>query len=355
MTDGTVFAVACDAGEYHSAAVDNAGKVYLWGLNDNGQIDGNRTTDSTSEFGPYHKSTIDGSGNLSALNLGTGVSAQDIVCGYNHNFVIDVADNNKVIGWGSNYFKQTDFNTASGTNSIVVPQYLNVPGTSEPLTAVQIRGGYGHTVALTGNWPDTGVIAWGLNNYGQVMGIPHNESYTNTDEITSTTTLEISGHTLSGVSAIAAGAFHNAAVYTTQTWGSAISATQDDYNTDVENQLVTWGSGSFNQTKIPFSLYKSGIDLSLIYDLNLYGDDTSEDTDPSADNAAQTQGGDQIGSFFSAVSSVDVKKIAAGFGHTLTVARALPAYNNPTYIYEFGVGNLYKTIIYDRYRETCYS
>ncbi|MBC8416911.1 hypothetical protein H8E06_01100 [bacterium] len=359
LTDGTVTVVACDAGEYHSAAVDDTGKVYLWGLNDNGQVDGSRTTNSTSQYGPYYKSTTTGDGTLSALEFtspdSNPVVAADIVCGYNHNFIIDTAHDNRVIGWGSNYFKQTDWDTASGSGSVVNPKYINVPGTTEPLTATQIRGGYGHTIALTGNWPDTGIVSWGLNNYGQVIGTPHNSGSTNTDEITSTSRLFISGHAVSGVSAIEAGAFHNAAVYTTQTWGAAISAAQDNYNTDVENQLVTWGSGTFNQSTIPYSLYKSGIDLSLVYDINLYGDTSGTGSEPSADSAAQSQVGDQIRSFFSTVSSVDVRKIAAGFGHTLTVARALPAYNNPTYIYEFGVANLYKTIIYDRYRESCYS
>ena len=322
----------------------------MWGLNDNGQVTGVRTTDSTSQYGPYYNETVDGMGQPEALNLGTGVSAIDIVCGYNHNFVIDTAHDNKVVGWGSNFFKQTDYDTASGSGSVVAPKYINIPGTTEPLTATQIGGGYGHTVALSGDWPDTGIVSWGLNNYGQVDSVPQVS-----DAINSTTLLEISGHAVSGVSAIAVGGFHNVACYTTQTYGAAVSATQSDYVTDVENQLITWGSGSFEQTKIPYSLYKSGIDLSLVYDVNLYGDDSSGGTEPSADDAIQTEVGDQVGAFFSAVESVDVRKIGAGFGHTLTVARALPAYNNPTYIYEFGVANLYKTIIYDRYRESCYS
>lgn len=358
LTDGSIFAVACDAGEYHSAVVDSEGKVYAWGLNDNGQVTGTATTDA-----PYYAFTSDADGvNLQPLAF-TGlstVSAHDVTCGFNHTMVINRAghgDNDlagKVISWGSNQFKQTDWASPSGTVSLT-PRYVNIPNTTEPLTAVQIDGGYGHTIALTGSWPENGIVAWGLNNYGQVNSIP-GRSVDNPDEsLHSTAKLELSGHQVSGISAIAAGGFHNLAIFTTQEFGAAISATDTDFVTDVENQVLSWGSGSYLQTQIPYNLYKSGVDLSLVFSIDFYGDGEGGSL-PSADNAVyDASSTNQVGTYFSAVSNVDVKKVDAGFGHSAVIARALPAYNNPTYIYEFGVSNLYKTIIYDRYREHCYS
>ena len=353
LQDGTVTVVACDAGEFHSAAVDSTGKVYMWGLNDNGQCTGTATTDSTSQYGRYHHSGVEDevASELPFTGLGT-VSASDVVCGYSHNFIINKADDDKVIGWGSNYYKQTDWATASATVA-VAPKYINVPNTSQVLSATQIDGGYGHTVALTGNWPNTGLVAWGLNNYGQINGV-HSDAMD--DQLAYTTALEISGHTLSGLSAIAVGGFHNVAVYTTQTYGAAVSATVDDYVTDIENQLLTWGSGSYLQTSIPYNLYKTGIDLSRVFSVDMYGDDTPSDTVPTASVALyESLSSDQIGTYFSVVSNVDVKKVDAGFGHSAVVSRAMPSHNNPTYIYEFGIANLYKTIIYDNYRKSCYS
>ena len=118
------------------------------------------------------------------------------------------------------------------------------------------------------------------------------------------------------------------------------------------NAVITWGSNTFNQDVIPYSLSKAGADLSQVFWLQLATDPGAAGTQPT--NEMYTAGA-QVGNFFNILSAVDVNKISAGLGHSAALASQQPTHTKPAYIYEFDVSNIYKTIIYDRYKDSCYN
>ena len=201
----TLTARACGAGEYHTILVGSNGKCYGWGLNDTGQVDGDPTT-----VAPYTQNTSYAS--YAATSDGTikmpdtSVSALDVECGYSHNVIIDVGDNNKVVGWGSNKDKQLQSDTinqsydeAANSSKLVLKPTCLFHG-DDVITATHADAGYAHTIALTGVWPDNRILSWGLNNSGQINGVPALNQ-------TAAGMLSLSSEVMSGISAVAAGGF----------------------------------------------------------------------------------------------------------------------------------------------------
>jgi hypothetical protein len=83
----------------------------------------------------------------------------------------------------------------------------------DPPTACETAGGYAHSLWLRGTGSDAVVLAWGGNAHGQVGD-------------GTTTSRQSPVHVLSGAVAVAAGAFHSAAVKpdgTVWTWGPGTS------------------------------------------------------------------------------------------------------------------------------------
>ena len=172
-----VIAVAC--GSNHTVALKSDGTVYGWGYNGNGQLGDGSTT---------WRSTPVQVGGLS------GVIA--VACGGNH--TVALKSDGTVYAWGYNGNGQLGDGSTTGRKAPV-----QVSGLSG-VTA--IAGGYNHTVALKSNGT---VYAWGYNQDGELGNGSVSEMHTPT---------EVSG--LSGVVAISGGHLHTAALKSDGTvWG----------------------------------------------------------------------------------------------------------------------------------------
>ena len=203
------------AGSYHSLAIDEAGNLYVWGYDNQGQIGngsvtGNVTTPwklnggagsgipDTTKFkniagGAYFSMAIDEAGNLYVwgqdnygqigngsptanveapwqVNGGTGSGVLDttkfktIAAGNYHSMAIDEAGNLYV--WG--YDAQGQIGNGSITGNVTTPWQLNggvgsgIPDTIK-FAAVAARIYFSVAIDESGN-----LYAWGQNNYNQI-------------------------------------------------------------------------------------------------------------------------------------------------------------------------------------------
>ncbi len=173
-----VTAIAC--GWQHNVALKNDGTLVTWGYNSFGQCSPPSTATS-------------------------GVTA--IASGGNHTIALK---GGAVIAWGSNSYGQ-----CLGTNS------LNNAITTDPAgESVQIRGQtLSNVTAITGGENHTaalkvgGVVAWGMNNFGQC---------------------DVPSAATSGVTAIACGDFHTVALQ--------------------NGKVLAWGSNQYDQSNPPSSV-----------------------------------------------------------------------------------------------------
>jgi probable HAF family extracellular repeat protein len=183
------------------------GNVLAWGYNAYGQLGNGTTTDS---YTPVQVPNLPG-----MLAIAGG-----------HLHSLAVRSDGTVWAWGSNGYGQLGNGTITGSDTPV--QVINASGT--PLSSVIAIAAYDHSLALMS---DGTLWAWGANSYGQLG----NGSTTN-----SSTPVQVSG--LSGVVAIAAGAYHSLALRSDGTvwaWGH-----------DASGQLGT-GSTSDSVTPVQVS------------------------------------------------------------------------------------------------------
>ena len=151
------------AGNTHSLAITSTG-VVSWGFNVRGQLGNNTTTDNSV---PVQVLGVGGTGILSGI---TSIAAGE-------NFSL-ASNSQAVYGWGENGSGQLgDTTTTSRTTPV---QVVGVGG-SGTLTGVTALGtGLLQSLAIT---PD-GVVAWGLNPYGELG---------NNSNVTSTSPVEVLG------------------------------------------------------------------------------------------------------------------------------------------------------------------
>jgi alpha-tubulin suppressor-like RCC1 family protein len=148
----TVVAVA--AGARHNLALCSDGTIAAWGLNSFGQV-GNNTTNNALLPVP-----VDNAPGISALYGKTVVA---VAAGMDHSLAL--CSDGTVVAWGYNCFGQLGNNT---TNNSLVPAAINsAPGISELYgrTVVAIAAGGYHNQALCS---DRTLVGWGWNYYGQV-------------------------------------------------------------------------------------------------------------------------------------------------------------------------------------------
>jgi alpha-tubulin suppressor-like RCC1 family protein len=138
------------AGIYHSLALDSNGKVYSWGGNVYGIL-GNGSTDTST----VPVEVADGSVDFTSKNI-TQVS-----CGQNHSLALD--ENGRVYSWGSNTYGILGNGSTNNSNVPVevVDNLLNEDGNK----IIKINAGFSHSLALGENGK---VYSWGYNNNGQL-------------------------------------------------------------------------------------------------------------------------------------------------------------------------------------------
>ena len=144
--------VQISAGDWHTVAIDEEGKVYTWGYNEDGEL-GDGTTNNSSV--PICISDISG-------NILIGKKIVQISAGGCHTVAID--EEGKVYTWGNNTYGQLGNGTANDSNvpiciSDISGNILNGK------KIVQISAGDRHTIAMD---KEGKVYTWGYNEDGQL-------------------------------------------------------------------------------------------------------------------------------------------------------------------------------------------
>ncbi|WP_395739382.1 choice-of-anchor D domain-containing protein [Prosthecobacter sp.] len=192
----TVAAIA--AGTYHSLVLCSDGTLAAWGYNSNGQLGNNSTTQSTVPV------LVTTSGVLSGKTV-TAISSNGYHC-------VALCSDGTVATWGYNNYGQLGNNS---TTQSTVPVLVTTTGT--PLagkTVTSVSGGLYHNLALCS---DGTTVAWGYNSSGQLG----NNSTTNSSVPVAVTT---AGTGLAGktVTALSAAGSHSMALCSDGTvagWG----------------------------------------------------------------------------------------------------------------------------------------
>ena len=140
-------AVAVSGGEYHTCATLDNGDLKCWGRDSEGQLgDGGSNTDTNAP-------------SSTAIDLGTGRTADAVSVGAYHTCVILDNGEAKCCGW--NNFGQVGDGANTDTNA---PSSTAIDlGTGR--TAVAVDAGNMHTCAILDNGD---LKCWGQDNYGQL-------------------------------------------------------------------------------------------------------------------------------------------------------------------------------------------
>ena len=146
-------AVSLCAGQSHACAILDGGDVKCWGENDAGQLglgDTENRGDDMFEMGD----------NLTAVDLGTGLTAVSIACGEDHTCA--VLDDGSVKCWGYNDYGQLGQgdNSDRGDEEYEMGDNLTAVNLGTGRTAVSIACGEYHTCAVL---DDGSVKCWGAN------------------------------------------------------------------------------------------------------------------------------------------------------------------------------------------------
>ena len=196
QASGLTGVIAVAGGSDHSLALKNDGTVWAWGSNEFGELgNGNAGVNSAT---PVQVSGL------------TGVVA--IAAGSFHSLALK--SDGTAWAWGDNYEGQLGNNDPNYSNSSVPVQVEDPTGTSTLTGVVGIAAGREHSLALKS---DGTVWAWGGDYYGQLGD-------SNTNLFSSSLPVQVKDPTgsfyLSGVAAVAAGAFHSLALKSDGTvWG----------------------------------------------------------------------------------------------------------------------------------------
>ncbi|HQN77039.1 MAG TPA: hypothetical protein PLP45_01970 [Syntrophales bacterium] len=181
--------IAIAAGEIHTVALKDDGTVWAWGGNFDGELGDNTTLDR------YTPVQVVGAGGTGFL---TDVIA--VAAGWYHTIILK--NDGTVWVWGKNNYGQLGDNTT--TDRWAPVQVVGTGGTGFLTGVTAFAGGFYHTLALK---DDGTVYAWGKNGDGQLG------DNTTTNRLTPAQVVGAGGTGfLTGVTALAAGASHTAAL-----------------------------------------------------------------------------------------------------------------------------------------------
>jgi alpha-tubulin suppressor-like RCC1 family protein len=146
LSGKTVVAVA--AGDFYSLALCSDGTMAAWGLNDNGQLGNNSTSQSNAPVTVVHTGVL------------SGKAAVAIAAGQQHGLAL-CADGT-LAAWGLNSLAQ--LGNGNTVRSLVPVAVLQNSGVLAGKTVVSIAAGATHNLALCS---DGTVAGWGANGNGQ--------------------------------------------------------------------------------------------------------------------------------------------------------------------------------------------
>ena len=160
-------AVQVSGGTYHSLAVGDDGNTYAWGDNGYGQLgDGTRTSRTTPVMvkEPDPKTSTDVPADLTYVQVSAG---------YEHSLA--VGSDGYAYAWGDNYRGQLGNNTRGNSSNapVRVRDPANPTDTSIGLKAVQVSTGTYHSLAVGS---DGYAYAWGYNSNGQLGNNSYSDS-----------------------------------------------------------------------------------------------------------------------------------------------------------------------------------
>ncbi|MBT4525917.1 MAG: hypothetical protein HOC24_05140 [Deltaproteobacteria bacterium] len=185
--------------DFSCAIVDS--QVKCWGFNNYGQLGQGHTQykgDHTNEMGS----------NLSAIDLGSGLTPVSIVTGTTH--ACALLDDGSVKCWGNNSYGRLGIgNTINrGDNSDEMGDNLPVVALGTGRTVVEIAAGWDYTCARLDNGS---VKCWGYNGYGN-LGLGDTSNRGDSLDETGDSLPVVDLGTDKTALAIAAGAYHTCAV-----------------------------------------------------------------------------------------------------------------------------------------------
>ncbi len=208
-------------GNSHGCSVGTDDSLYCFGLNANGQLGNNSTTQSTTPV-----ATSQGA-------LPAGLKIRQVANGQSHSCVL--ASDGEVYCWGLNTNGQLgDGSTTQSTTPVAVAQGA-IPATS---VIIQITAGASHTCAIAS---DSKAYCWGLNTNGQLG---------NNSTTQSTTPVAVSlGALPTGgvVRQISAGSSHTCATasnYRPYCWGNNANGQLGNNSTTQANTAVAVSQGA---------------------------------------------------------------------------------------------------------------
>ena len=201
-------AVALAAGTEHTCAVLADGKVFCWGNNLYGQLDGSATGSSPTP--------------VNVPNLGS--PAREVVSGTRHSCAL--LQNDSVQCWGNDTFGQLGEGPGAATTSPV--QVINLPAGLRTLAA-----GAWHTCALAAN---NAVLCWGRNHKGQ---IGNNSTTNQTAPVNINNTQDVTGLSLGSLHSCALLSGGGAQCWGDNQYGQLGDGTEQDHPTLVSVSGLT--------------------------------------------------------------------------------------------------------------------
>ncbi len=149
LSDGEAI-VNISLGGGHSSALTSNGRLFTWGLNNNGQL-GDGTT--ISKFTPTEIT--------SNFTLASGETIVDISLGEEHSSAITSIGS--IFTWGNNNYGQLGDGTT--TTKLIPTDITSLFNLSSGETIASISLGYAHSSAITSKGF---IYTWGNNSYGQL-------------------------------------------------------------------------------------------------------------------------------------------------------------------------------------------